>query len=87
MNKKILIAGIATIFFLLLVPSVGATWCNNDYGKKAPILINNTGGSEQTHYQVELNITHDSNMNANFSVPIVVFGKEKVKAKPKPKGG
>ena len=67
MNKKILIAGIAAIFLLLLVPSVSATWCDNDYSKKAPILINNTGGSAQTYYQVDLNYTHDSDMNANFS--------------------
>ena len=67
MNKKVLIAGTIAILLLLLIPSVSATWCDNNYGKKAPILINNTGGSAQTYYQVELNISHDSDMNANFS--------------------
>lgn len=67
MNKKILIAGIVATLLLLLVPSVSATWCDNDYGKKTAILINNTGGSEQTYYQVELNYSYDSDMNANFS--------------------
>ena len=69
--KNILAIGIVAILLLLLVPSVSATWCNNDYGKKAPILINNTGGSEQTHYQVELNYTFDSDMDVNFSDAIV----------------
>jgi len=32
-----------------------------------PIHINNTGGSEQTYYQVSLNITYDSDMNNDFS--------------------
>ena len=65
--KKVLAIGIVAILLLLLVTSVSATWCNNDYGKKAPILINNTAGSVQTYYQVELNYTHDSDMNSNFS--------------------
>ena len=32
-----------------------------------PIHINNTGGSEQTYYQVPLNITYDSDMKNDFS--------------------
>ena len=58
---------VVTILLLLLMPSVSATWCNNNYGKKIPILINNTGGSEQNHYQIMLNYSYDSDMNANFS--------------------
>ena len=65
--KKIIAIGIAVLVCLVLIPSVSATWCDNDYGKKAPILINNTGGSEQTYYQVMLNYSYDSDMNANFS--------------------
>ena len=68
MNKKTIAIGTAVFLAcLVLIPSVSATWCDANYGKKTPILINNTGGSEQTYYQVELNFTYDSDMNANFS--------------------
>ena len=67
MKKTIAIGIVVFLACLVLIPSVSATWCNNDYGKKAPILINNTAGSAQTYYQVELNYTYDSDMNVNFN--------------------
>lgn len=66
--KRIVAIGIAVFLAcLVLIPSASATWCDANYGKKAPIFINNTAGSEQTYYQIELNFTHDSDMNVNFS--------------------
>ena len=66
--KKATVIGITGLLVLLLLITVtSAIWCGNNFGKKAPILINNTGGSAQTYYQVELNYTYDSDMNANFS--------------------
>lgn len=43
-------------------------WFNSSWGKRAPIFINNTGNATiLTNYQVSLNVTYDSDMNANFS--------------------
>ena len=48
-------------------------WYSASWSKKRPILINNTGGGALSYYQVgdgtgrPLNITYDSDMNANFS--------------------
>ena len=65
--KNAVTVGIVVVLLVLLVSSVSATWCNNDYGKKRPIHIGNPGGTEQTDYQVMLNYSHDSDINANFS--------------------
>lgn len=66
--KNAMVVGISVLLLLCFSSVlVSATWCDNDYGKKAPILINNTDGSAQTYYQVMLNYTYDSDMNANFS--------------------
>jgi len=43
------------------------TWWNATWGYKKPILINNTGNATVlTNYQVFLNITYDSDMQAEF---------------------
>ena len=47
--------------------TTSSPWCNANYGKKVPILINNTAGSELIYYQIMLNYTYDSDMNADFS--------------------
>ena len=65
MNRKIVIGFIGVALVLLVlgaIQPVSATWT-----KKAPIHINNTGGSALTDYQVMLNITYDSDMNNDFS--------------------
>ena len=64
MNRKIVIGFIGVALVLLVlgaIQPVSATWT-----KKAPIHINNTGGSALTDYQVMLNITYDSDMQADF---------------------
>ncbi|RLJ06283.1 MAG: hypothetical protein DRP18_01215 [Candidatus Aenigmatarchaeota archaeon] len=65
MNRKIAIGFIGVAMLLLVfgaIQPVSAT-----FTKKAPIHINNTGGSALTDYQVMINITYDSDMNSNFS--------------------
>ena len=65
MNRKIAIGFIGVAIVLLVlgaIEPVSAAWT-----KKAPIHINNTGGSALTDYQVMINITYDSDMNSNFS--------------------
>ena len=42
-------------------------WWNSSWLKKRPILINNTGNATVlTNYQVKLNVTYDSDMQADF---------------------
>jgi len=60
-------------FFILLKPVfMGAsikelTWWNSSWEYKKPILINNTGNATVlTNYQVKLNVTYDSDMQADF---------------------
>ena len=65
MNRKIAIGFIGAVMVLLVLGAmqpVSAAWT-----KKAPIHINNTGGSALTDYQVMINITYDSDMNNDFS--------------------
>jgi len=38
----------------------------SDWGKRAPILINNTVGGELTDYQILINVTYDSDMQLDF---------------------
>ena len=57
-----LLSGIVPLNDFNLVQPVSADW-----SKKASIHINNTGGSALSYYQVNLNITYDSDMNNNFS--------------------
>ena len=52
--------------FLFLVMSICITTAYSPTHYR-PIHINNTGGSEQTYYQVPLNITYDSDMKNDFS--------------------
>jgi len=52
--------------FLFLVMSICTTTAYSPTHYR-PIHINNTGGTEQTYYQVPLNITYDSDMNIDFS--------------------
>ena len=52
--------------FLFLVMSICTTTAYTPTHYR-PIHINNTGGTEQTYYQVPLNITYDSDMNNDFS--------------------
>ena len=42
------------------------TWWNATWTKKAPVCINNTGGSALSHYQVSLNVTYDADMQVDF---------------------
>jgi len=43
-------------------------WWNATWGYKKPILINNTGNATiLTNYQVKLNVTYDSDMQAEFN--------------------
>jgi len=51
--------------FLFLVISICTTLAYNPTYYKL-IYINNTGGSEQTYYQVPLNITYDTSMQTDF---------------------
>ena len=65
MNKIILIL---IALSLIAMPAHAIPWGNETWLKKAPILLNNTGNATVlTNYQVNLNITYDSDMNANFS--------------------
>ena len=52
--------------FLFLVVSICTTTAYSPTHYR-PIHINNTGGSEQTYYQVPLNITYDGDMKIDFS--------------------
>ena len=69
--KKAIVSGLIAVFVMSLtvglvpydlIPTVSAA-----SSKKAPIHINNTAGSALSYYQVNLNITYDSDMNNNFS--------------------
>jgi len=51
--------------FLFLVISICTTLAYNPTYYK-PIYINNIGGSEQTYYQVLLNVTYDTGMQTDF---------------------
>ncbi|OYT63833.1 hypothetical protein B6U67_01825, partial [Methanosarcinales archaeon ex4484_138] len=43
-------------------------WFNASWGKRRPIQINNTGNANDLdYYQVNINITYDSDMNSDFS--------------------
>jgi len=56
---------VSFFIFLFLVMS---TISVNAYSptKYKPIYINNTGGSEQTYYQILLNVTYESDMQTDF---------------------
>ena len=44
------------------------TWWNGSWGKKRPIYINNTNNAAiLTNFQINLNVTYDSDMNVDFS--------------------
>lgn len=69
--EKAIVSGLIAVFVMSLmvglvpfdlVPTVSAAG-----SKKAPIHINNTAGGALSYYQVNLNITYDSDMNNNFS--------------------
>ena len=59
-NKKVFF-----FTFLFLIISICTTLAYNPMYYK-PIHINNTGGSEQTYYQVSLNVSYDSDMQTDF---------------------
>lgn len=42
-------------------------WWNYDWSKRAPINVNVSSGTVLSGYQLLLNITHDNDMNGNFS--------------------
>lgn len=42
------------------------TWWNDSWTKKAHVCIDNTGGSALEYYQIPLNITYDTDMQADF---------------------
>jgi len=52
-----------TFLFLIMSTSITSAY-NPTYYK--PIYINNIGGSEQTYYQVLLNVSYDSDMQPDF---------------------
>lgn len=69
--EKAIVSGLIAVFVMSLmvglvpydlVPIVSAA-----SSKKAPIHINNTAGDALSYYQVNINITYDSDMNNNFS--------------------
>ena len=68
MKKIVGIVGIVAILVICFGIGIGtAAWFDEDFTKKVAIKINNTGGGALTYYQIPLNITYDSDMNANFS--------------------
>jgi len=54
------------VMFLFSSPA-SATWWNESWGYKMPVFINNTGNATVlTNYQVNLNVTYNTNMQADF---------------------
>jgi len=56
------------IFLFLVMSTIISTISTTAYSPSyyKPIYINNTGGSEQTYYQVLLNVSYDSDMQTDF---------------------
>lgn len=48
------------------VDLTNSSWWNITLKRKSPVCINNTGGSALTDYQVQLNVTYDADMQADF---------------------
>ena len=71
--KKAIVSGLIAVFVMSVVIGllpydlVQTVSADPGWSKKAPIHINNTGGGALSYYQVNLNITYDSDMNNNFS--------------------
>ena len=67
--KKILVGSLIAVFVMSLIAGLilGVQPVSAASSKKAPIHINNTGGGALSYYQVNLNITYDSDMNNSFS--------------------
>jgi len=54
------------ILICLFTPSASADWWDTSYSYRIPITITTNGTSTPINYQVLLNITHNSNMQADF---------------------
>ena len=70
--KKILVGSLIAVFIMSLMAGLipydlGVHPVSAASTKKAPIHINNTAGGALSYYQVNLNITYDSDMNNDFS--------------------
>lgn len=66
-KQKILIGLVVALVIISFVPNVSAsTWWDGSFSKRVPVCINNVDGTTQTYYQVPLNITYDTSMQADF---------------------
>ncbi len=64
MRKKIVAMGIVSVIVLLMANVVSVSgWWDNSWEKRREIMIDNTGGSELSYYQVFVNLT-DNPINA-----------------------
>lgn len=68
MNKIILLI---PVFIFLVIPifstQVHATWWDSSWDNKASINISTISGTTPQNYSVPVNVTYDSDMNADFS--------------------
>ena len=69
--EKAIVSGLIVVFVMSLVvgllPYDLVQPVSAASSKKAPIHINNTAGGTLSYYQVNINITYDSDMNNNFT--------------------
>jgi hypothetical protein len=66
--KNLTLIIIFLFIFAIITNTASAAWSNTSFFYKAPININNTGNASiLKNFQVNLNVSWNSNMNANFS--------------------